>query len=85
MSAAQSSIVELFLHKLIVTVAAAPQLPAPEVYTVMPPQPKEKKPGQLEKWQLEQFFDKGFVVVPKFFTKDELQSAIQVSHCKCSA
>ena len=51
---------------------------APEVYTVIPPQPSEKKPGQLEQWQLEQFFDKGFVVVPAFFTKEELQPALEV-------
>lgn len=25
---------------------------APEVYTVLPPQPTEKKPGQLEQWQV---------------------------------
>ena len=52
---------------------------APEVYTVIPPQPSEKKPGQLEQWQLEQFFDKGFVNVPKFFTKEELQPVLKVS------
>ena len=51
---------------------------APEVYTVIPPQPSEKKPGQLEQWQLEEFFDKGFVQVDRFFTKDELQPAIKV-------
>ena len=51
---------------------------APEVYTVIPPQPSEKKPGQLEQWQLEEFFDKGFVQVNKFFTKDELQPVIKV-------
>ena len=51
----------------------------PEVYTVIPPQPSEKKPGQLEQWQLEQFFDKGFVQVDNFFTKEELQPALKVS------
>lgn len=51
----------------------------PEVYTVIPPQPSEKKPGQLEQWQLEQYFDKGFVVLPNFFTNEEMQSAIEVS------
>ena len=51
---------------------------APEVYTVIPPQPLEKKPGQLEQWQLEEFFDKGFVLVPKFFTKEELQPVLKV-------
>ena len=56
------------------TVAAAP-----EVYTVIPPQPTEKKPGQLEQWQLEEFFNKGFVKVPKFFTKEELHPVIKVT------
>ena len=49
------------------------------MYTVIPPQPAEKKPGQLEQWQLEQFFDKGFVQVNTFFTKEELQPALEVS------
>ena len=52
---------------------------APEVYTVIPPQPTEKKPGQLEQWQLEEFFNKGFVKVPKFFTNEELQPVIEVN------
>ena len=52
---------------------------APEVYTVIPPQPTEKKPGQLEQWQLEEFFNKGFVKVPKFFTKEELHPVIKVT------
>lgn len=52
--------------------------PVPEVYTVIPPQPVEKKPGQLEQWQLEQYFDKGFVVLPNFFSREELQPAIEV-------
>ena len=51
---------------------------APEVYTVIPPQPVDKKPGQLEQWQLEHFFDKGFVQVNKFFTKEELQPVLEV-------
>jgi hypothetical protein len=51
---------------------------APEVYTVIPPQPVEKKPGQLEQWQLEQYFNKGFVVLPNFFSREELQPAIEV-------
>ena len=51
---------------------------APEVYTVIPPQPLEKKPGQLQQWQLEEFFDKGFVNVPKFFTEEELQPVLEV-------
>ena len=45
---------------------------------MIPPQPLEKKPGQLEQWQLEEFFDKGFVLVPKFFTKEELQPVLKV-------
>ena len=48
------------------------------MYTVPPPQPKEKKPGQLDKCQLEQYFDKGFVVIPKFFTDEEMEPAIKV-------
>ena len=55
------------------------QDPAPEVYTVIPPQPKEKKAGQLERWQVEQYFDKGFLVVPDFFTDDEMKPVIQVN------
>ena len=46
---------------------------------MIPPQPVEKKPGQLEKWQLEEFFDKGFLQVNNFFTKEELQPALNVS------
>lgn len=34
------------------------QDPQPLVYTKMPPQPKEKKEGQLNKQQLEEFFEK---------------------------
>ena len=45
---------------------------------MIPPQQPEKKPGQLEQWQLEQYFDKGFVVLPNFFTKEEMQPAIEV-------
>jgi hypothetical protein len=51
------------------------------VYTVPPPQPKEKKPGQLEKWQLDDYFDKGFVMVPKFFTNEEMEPVIEVGTC----
>ena len=51
---------------------------APEVYTVIPPQPLEKKPGQLEQWQLDQFFNKGFVQISNFFTKEELQPVLGV-------
>ena len=56
----------------------AAEQPAPEVYTVIPPQQSGKKPGQLEQWQLEQYFEKGFVVLPNFFTKEEMQPAIEV-------
>ena len=55
---------------------------APEVYTVPPPQPKETKPGQLKQWQVDQFFEKGFVLVPSFFTEEEMQPAIEaVEEC----
>ena len=57
---------------------AAPQHPAPEVYTKPPPQPKEKKPGQLDPKQLEQYFDKGFLIVPSFFTKEEMEPVKEV-------
>ena len=60
----------MYSYTLCIISAAA----APEVYTVIPPQPLEKKPGQLEQWQLEEFFDKG--LVPKFFTKEELQPVL---------
>ena len=49
---------------------------APDVYTVRPPPVKEKKPGQIEEWQIDQYFEKGYVVIPEFFTKEELQPAI---------
>ena len=45
----------------------------------MPPQQSEKKAGQLEQWQLEQYFDKGFLVLPNFFSNEEMQPAIEVS------
>ena len=60
------------------SISAVLQRPAPEVYTVRPPQPRVRKPGQLEPWQLEQFFEEGYVVVPNFYTREELQLAIQV-------
>lgn len=37
------------------------------------PKIKEKKPGQLSDEEIEQFFTKGYVVIEKFFTKDELE------------
>ena len=54
----------------------------PEVYTVPPPQPVEEKPGQLSRADVEQYFEKGYVLVPKFFTLDEMQPAIEaVEEC----
>ena len=50
----------------------------PEVYTSMRQQSREKKPGQLETWQVEQYFDQGFLVVPNFFKKSELEPVIKV-------
>ncbi|XP_046340454.2 phytanoyl-CoA dioxygenase domain-containing protein 1-like [Haliotis rufescens] len=44
----------------------------PEVFTVPPPQPTEAKPGQLTKAQVDHFFDKGYLIVDKFFSKEEL-------------
>ncbi|XP_071079579.1 phytanoyl-CoA dioxygenase domain-containing protein 1-like [Haliotis cracherodii] len=44
----------------------------PEVFTVPPPQPTEAKPGQLTKAQVDHFFDKGYLIVEKFFSKEEL-------------
>ena len=70
------------LFYLLAAAAYARPETAPEVYTVIPPQPLEKKPGQLEQWQLDQFFDKGFVQVNNFFTKEELQPALEVSRLK---
>ena len=49
---------------------------APEVYTVRPPPVKVKKPGQIEEWQIDQYFEKGYVVIPEFFSKEELLPAI---------
>lgn len=49
---------------------------SPEVYINAPPQPKEKKPGQLLPWQLDEFFAKGFVVVPSFFHPEELAPVV---------
>ncbi|CAG2189818.1 unnamed protein product [Mytilus edulis] len=37
------------------------------------PKIKEQKPGQLSDEEIEQFFTKGYVVIEKFFTKDELE------------
>lgn len=45
----------------------------PLPFITMPPQPKEKKPGQLSEKQLKQYFDEGYTVVEDFFTPGELQ------------
>ncbi|XP_066304352.1 phytanoyl-CoA dioxygenase domain-containing protein 1-like [Branchiostoma lanceolatum] len=52
-----------------------PALPVrcPEVYLNPPAQPRDKKPGQLSKAQVEQFFRDGYVVVDEFFQPEELQ------------
>ena len=52
------------------------QKPMPEIYTVPPKQPQEKKVGQLTSEQLKQFFEKvsarqSLIVLPKSsFTKN---------------
>ena len=57
-------------------VLSLPTLSAPDVYSLAPPQPGSAKPGQLAQWQVEHFFRKGYVLVPNFFSPDELQPAI---------
>ena len=43
----------------------------PEAFTVPPqPQPKDKKPGQLTQEQLDEFFDKGYIIVKDLIDKD---------------
>ena len=49
---------------------------APEVYTIPPPQPKDKKPGQLSPEQVKQYFNDGFLVLPKLLTSEELKPAM---------
>ena len=61
---------------LSVSIAIGVSDTAPEIYTVPPPQPKNHKPGQLTIKQVEQYFEDGFLVVPKFFTQDELAPVI---------
>ncbi|XP_050404532.1 uncharacterized protein LOC126820550 [Patella vulgata] len=39
----------------------------PEIFTTKPPQPSEKKPGQLPQHMIDQFFNDGYVIVEKFF------------------
>ena len=48
----------------------------PEVYTLPPPPINTRKPGQLSRQQLEQYFRDGFIVVPNFFSPAELQPVI---------
>ncbi|XP_013390036.1 uncharacterized protein LOC106167021 [Lingula anatina] len=48
--------------------------PHPEVFTIPPPQPKEKKPGQLTSQQVHQFFDEGYVLVENYFQNGELEA-----------
>ncbi|XP_059146502.1 phytanoyl-CoA dioxygenase domain-containing protein 1-like [Physella acuta] len=47
----------------------------PELFDIraMPEQPKILKPGQLEESLIRQFFEKGYLLVPKFFTEEELE------------
>ncbi len=55
-------------------------LPAlvPSVFTVAPSdQPKEPRPGQLSKEQLEQFFNEGYIVLNDVGEKPSLQHAIK--------
>ncbi|XP_077969132.1 phytanoyl-CoA dioxygenase domain-containing protein 1 homolog isoform X1 [Styela clava] len=51
------------------------QDPRPDVYTKIPPQPKEKKPGQLNEGELEQYFERGFVVVNNLLDTSLLDKA----------
>ncbi|XP_005105567.1 uncharacterized protein LOC101849867 isoform X4 [Aplysia californica] len=48
----------------------------PEVFDIraMPEQPAEPKPGQLPNVQIKQFFEKGYLIVPEFFKKEELDA-----------
>ncbi|KAH9505053.1 hypothetical protein Btru_061527 [Bulinus truncatus] len=47
----------------------------PELFDIraMPEQPKTLKPGQLEASKIKEFFEKGFLLVPKFFEGEELE------------
>ncbi|XP_078484605.1 uncharacterized protein LOC100178123 [Ciona intestinalis] len=46
--------------------------PVPEVYTKKPVQPTEVKPGQLTPKQVDEYFDKGFLLVKDFFKPERL-------------
>lgn len=41
--------------------------------SAMPPQPKEKKPGQLPEEDIRRFFEEGYVVLKDFFSPSELE------------
>ncbi|XP_052765897.1 1-deoxypentalenic acid 11-beta-hydroxylase-like [Mya arenaria] len=47
----------------------------PEIFDprAMPPQPKEKKPGQQPEHVIKEYFEKGYLVLPNFFTKEEME------------
>ncbi|XP_078000823.1 uncharacterized protein LOC144453411 [Glandiceps talaboti] len=54
----------------------------PSLFTTIPTQPTEKKPGQLTSQQLAQFFEEGYVLVPDYFSREELQPVREaVSSC----
>lgn len=57
------------------------QEPMPEVYTKKPPQPREKKIGQLTAEQVDQFFDKVFSNLILFVTKPVDQQKIVTGLC----
>lgn len=48
----------------------------PELFNMsaMPEQPKEKKPGQLSREEVEHFFREGYLVVENFFRPEELNA-----------
>ncbi|KAL4238057.1 hypothetical protein ACF0H5_002768 [Mactra antiquata] len=53
----------------------------PEVFDerAMLPQPSEKKPGQLPDHLIRQYFEQGYLVIPKFFTKEELEPCLKTT------
>ena len=54
----------------------------PEIYNTAPGPIKIRKPGQLSQQQVEQFFQDGFLLVPRFFTNDEMQAVVEaVEEC----
>lgn len=48
----------------------------PELFNMsaMPEQPKEQKPGQLSREEVEHFFREGYLVVENFFRPEELNA-----------